>query len=162
MSGKGTTQPDSRTLGIVEPIDPGPLTPGHRVMRLDSDGRIIVTNVPVPNPNVTKFDSGADVASAIIKASPGTLLDIFGVNGLAAATPPTNVRYLHFFDAVAVPANGTAPEWVAPPIQGQQPIAFTFPDGGLPFITGIVMAVSTTRTTLTLAGADMWLSARFI
>lgn len=147
---KKTTMP----LGIFVAVPPA-LVDGQRAnLRVDSDAVLLVRDTG-PLAVVTAFDSGADVDSAVIKAAAGNLFQITAFNANAAT------RFLHIFDLAAVPANGTAPDWVPIPVPTNQSVAHFFGEEGLPFGTGITIAVSTTRTTLTLAGADMWISARF-
>lgn len=130
----------------------------HVSVRADTDAILLVRNVGGGGGAFSpiRFNSAGDVASGIIKVTPGSLLDINAFNAANAD------RHLHLFDAIAVPANGAIPVWDPIPIARQQTIAFFWGESGLPFTVGIVAAVSTTRTTLTLAGADMWISARFI
>ena len=141
-------------LGIFVAVPPVLVNGDRANLRVDSDAILLVRNVG-PLAVVTAFDTGADVASAIIKAAAGNIFSITAHNSNAA------IRFLHIFDLVAVPAPGTAPDWVAPPVGPSENVSFFFGELGLPFGTGITIAVSTTRTTFTAAGADMWISARF-
>lgn len=122
--------------------------------RVNADGSLVVTTGSSSLPS-QRFNSGGDIISAVIKVSPGFLLQIDGFNPLGNPT-----RFLHIFDSTVVPANGTIPDWIAPPVSGNQTISHFFGEEGLVLGTGISVAVSSTRTTLT-AAADMWISARF-
>ena len=136
---------------------PVPVDGNYVHQRCDANGALLV-NSSGASAAVSRFSSGADVDSLVIKASAGQLLQIDALNANAA------VRFLHIFDLAAVPANGTAPDYNPLPVTGGGAgvVAFFWGDSGLPMGTGIVVAVSTTRVTLTLAGADMWISGRFL
>ncbi|KKN33941.1 hypothetical protein LCGC14_0798590 [marine sediment metagenome] len=107
---------------------------------------------------LSRFNSAGDATSIVVKASEGLLDQILVFN--ANPIGPPGDLFLHIFDLAALPANGTVPDFTSVPIrpQGSQGISF---DPGLPMATGIVLAASTTRTTLTLAGAVMWFAGRF-
>lgn len=103
--------------------------------------------------NVNRLKAaGASVTSVVAKASGGTLYRVTIWNGNAA------IRYAHIFDAASLPANGTAP--TEPPhtlaVTGASvdPVVIDFGPDGVFFPTGIVVANSTTQTTLTIGSAD--------
>jgi hypothetical protein len=139
---------------MVRAVAPPPVGNGeYSKMRCDANGNLLVNaSSPVPGSS-TPFNSAGDVASLVISAAPADLLQLIALN-VAGGT-----RYALLFDAVALPPNGTIPDWVGLPLGRDQFVAFTFGDG-LAFSTGIVVALSTTRTILTLAGPDMWTSGR--
>lgn len=151
--GKDTPMP----VAIFEVVAPALLDGQYSKLRVDASGALLV-NTSGASSAVSRFNTAGDAASIIVKASPGQLLQIDG------HSPSSNVgdRFLHIFDAIAVPPNGTVPDYNPLPVSPGGTVAFFWGDVGLPLVTGIVVAVSTTRTTLTLAGADMWISGRFL
>jgi hypothetical protein len=128
-------------MSILSRILPDPTSPGP-------------PTVPI---TPTRYGSAGFATSGIIVApGPRRLVDLHGL--VAAAV--IGARWLHLFDALAVPANGSVPSR-APlylPVANttfSRPLAF-----GDPFTTGIVWACSTTEATLTLTlTADLWIDA---
>jgi hypothetical protein len=99
--------------------------------------------------------------SAVIKAAPGIL---YGVRILSSAAPGTDA-WIQIFDAVALPADGTVPDYrIAFPSTAVE-VFDDFPRGML-FATGIVIGVSTTLDDLTTgtlpAAAESFFQAFFI
>ena len=90
----------------------------------------------------------------VIKASAGTLYKITGYNNNAAA------RFLQFFNATSLPADGTAPAIVLS-IPATSSFDFDWGVYGRRFTTGITACFSTTVATKTIAAADMWLNASY-
>jgi len=107
-------------------------------------------------------------SSGVVKATPGNLVTMFGtfvVNGGAGT------RWLMIFDAAALPANGTAPKVSSIPMTGVDIVfSLSLEDPGdpiaapgLPMATGIVWAISSTESTLTLdAASTADVTAKFI
>jgi hypothetical protein len=98
--------------------------------------------------------SAGFVASAVLKTGPGrlTYLQLYNNNA--------STRYVMLFDATALPANGTNP-LVMQGVGATQSIAkeLAFPPEGLIFNSGLVIALSSTPGSLTIAGADMSFTA---
>ncbi len=121
---------------------------------VDASGAIIVS--PSAAVGVTTFDSGADVTNIVASAVAATLFSIYGFNNSGA------VRFVHFFDLAALPANGTAPDWVPIRVPDQADFALIFAKG-YAAAAGIVVASSSTYATLTITlGADMWFSGEYL
>lgn len=101
--------------------------------------------------------STAAEASKVVKASAGRLYSV-SVSNANAAT-----RYLMVFNATSLPGNGTVP--VFTPIKvstGDQGQAAFFDINGKYFSTGIVVAMSSTQNTLTIAGSDHLFYAAYL
>lgn len=102
------------------------------------------------------FNSSGPVASAVVTAQPAIMLDLFVFN------EGNQSRYVHVFDATAVPANGAVPD--TPPIRvwRRNNAEHLFAGGqGQAFSNGIVVALSTQRSQLQLAGADMFVNVQY-
>jgi len=99
--------------------------------------------------SITPYASTALEASAVVKASAGNLYGFVAANNNAA------LRYVMVFNLTALPANGTVPTIPGLPISASGGV-LPFDTGkfGNYFNTGIVIALSTTQFSLTLAGAD--------
>ena len=121
---------------------------------LDASGAIIVS--PSAAIGVTLFDSGADVTELVASAAAATLLSVFGFNNSA------NQRYVHIFDAAALPAPGTPPDWAPISVPTVTNFALVFAKG-FAAANGVVIASSSTYATLTITGAaDMWISGEML
>jgi hypothetical protein len=85
--------------------------------------------------------------TAVAKTSAGNLYSVFVVNQNAA------IRWLQFFDAAAAPTGGAVPLFSYPiPASGSLLLGNTYyGPKGLPFVNGLVFAVSTTPATYTAA-----------
>lgn len=93
------------------------------------------------------------VASGIVSTEPKTLLEYWGSN------ESTSEVYVQFFDAVAVPADGTVPT-IAPL---RVPPGMLFSQDfvhGLLFTIGIVYCSSSTCATKTITAAAITMSSR--
>lgn len=96
------------------------------------------------------FSAAAD-ATCLVKASPGHLF------GFRVTNVNTALRYVQLFNLTAVPADTTVPDKVIPLPAGSATVpaalgmAAEFGNNGVYFSTGIVICVSTTKTTLTAA-----------
>ncbi len=101
----------------------------------------------------TAYSSAAAESSAVISAT-SVLISQVRVQNLGAST-----RYLHLFNAAALPANGTVPKAVLALATGASGvITFAIPTDR--FNVGCVAACSTVQGTLTLsAGADFLIAA---
>lgn len=142
---------------------PGVLVDGQETrLRVDATGALVtslggggvvvaaVTFVPPSSFNT----GGTPAASGVIRATPGTLLDVNGTH-LGAA-----VAFFQLFNTVAVPANGTVPI-VQIRVPTLQNFSISFADSqGMVFGTGISWAHSTTSGILTLGAAEMTLNAQ--
>lgn len=90
-----------------------------------------------------------NATNAVGKAAAGNLYAVYGYNGNAAT------RYIHIFNATALPANGTAPTLAPIAVPTGQTFSLDLAGYGIYFSTGIVVATSTTLATLTAGSADM-------
>lgn len=88
-------------------------------------------------------------ASEVVQIGPGRIHQIQGFNHDA------NLAYLMFFDATAVPANGTVPLFTIPVPGGDTTFSNDFIKSTRVFMYGLVWAVSTTPDTLTQSAAVM-------
>lgn len=98
--------------------------------------------------------SAAAEASRVVKATAGSLFTVGMFNNNGAT------RYLQGFQAAALPANGAVPVFSIPVAAGAT-VFQLFGDLGLTFATGIVLANSSTATTLTVGGADSLFTASY-
>lgn len=98
--------------------------------------------------------TGGVVASLVVKANAGNLIKVKGWNNQAGT------RYIQVFDATALPANGTIP-LITHQVSGTSNFEFDCGEFGRPFTTGIVIATSTTATTLTVAAANILVDAQY-
>lgn len=95
---------------------------------------------------VSRANSSALESSRVVKASSGTLFTITSYNTSAGS------RWLQFFDAAALPANGAVPLMTVEVPAGTTG-SFDFGSKGLPFTSGLVAALSSTDDALTVAVA---------
>lgn len=91
-----------------------------------------------------------------IKASAGKLYGVSVLNTNAAA------RFILLFDAKGTVANGAIPVAVFTAAAGPANLGLYFGSVGRAFEQGIVIANSTTSSTLTLGSADSWFDAQFV
>ncbi len=99
---------------------------------------------------VVSISSGGLVASAVLKTGKGRVHWVFPFNNNGSA------RFVQIFDAAALPADGAAPLWVYPLAAAAAPAKeLAFPPEGLLCNTGIVICISTTLATKTIAAADL-------
>ena len=103
----------------------------------------------------TNFASTALEASRVVKASSGTLRDVYVYQASGS------LLYLQLFNAAALPANGTVPSFTPIPVPTGSMAFIDFGTDGIILSTGIVAALSTTAATLTVAGAVGFFSGRF-
>jgi hypothetical protein len=96
----------------------------------------------------------SSVASLVVKTTPGTLYSVQIFSTVAG--------FIHVFDATSLPSNGAVP--VIAPIAvpaGTTAAKLDFGEIGMRFNNGIVVAKSTTGSTLTVGAADSIISATF-
>ena len=113
-------------------------------MQVSSAGAILVAS------ETASIDTpGAAFASRVVSAAATNLLSLRAKNVSAA------VIYLHVFNAAALPANGTAP--TLKPVELAPGEEYESSYHAPAFSTGLVLAASTTRDTLTVSGtSDLW------
>lgn len=100
------------------------------------------------------FHSPTAVASIVVKASAGRLFQVRAIINFAVATD----RFIHIFNATALPVDGTEPEWelLIPASAAYAQGADDFdPIDGIVLSSGIVLACSSTPGTLTITGAQV-------
>ena len=103
--------------------------------------------------------SAAFETNRVVKKTQGKLYGASIYNQNAAA------RFVLLFDATALPANGTAALAtypIAAAAAGAGALGLYFGSVGRAFEQGIVIALSTSAGTLTVAGADMWCDAQYV
>lgn len=93
--------------------------------------------------------------SGIIKASPGTLYQMFGFSGAAAK------QFIQLHDAVSPPSSGAVPKFVIS-AESSGNFAADFGMYGLPFATGISWTNSSVASYLEPASSDCFLTATYI
>lgn len=113
-----------------------------------------VTNPQPVTPYLRTAISNSWHSSAVISKAAGMsgihLVSLVGYNKGAA-------QWLHIFDAAALPGNGAAPFLIIA-LSANFHFFVDLPAEGFMFSDGIVIAVSTTETTLTLGAADVKLA----
>lgn len=98
--------------------------------------------------------SVAYVASQVIKAAPGTLWGVTGYNSKASA------QFIQLHDATSLPANTAIPPLVFT-VAATSNFSLDFGLVGRGFVTGIVIANSSTGPTLTVGSADCYFDAQY-
>ena len=117
-------------------------------------GTIRTTLQSVLNANVyTTVESTALEASHVLKATPGTLHDLFGYSA------KTSDQFLQLHDAASLPADTAVPV-VSFKIDALSNFSIDYSDGGYYFETGIVVCNSSTQPTKTIGGADCWFNSQ--
>lgn len=125
---------------------PGPVS---EIQLIEFQGLYASSSLPL---NET---SDALEASHVIKTVGGKLFGVSVYNNNAAA------RFVQLHDARALPANGAVPAVVAT-VATIANLGLYWGSVGRAFEQGIVIALSTTAATLTIAGADGFFDAQFI
>lgn len=97
--------------------------------------------------NVAVSNGGALAASAVVKASPGT------VYGVTFTNTNGSTRYLQFYNKIAVPDDAAVP-FLSIPVATAASVTIDFGVYGIPFSTGICVANSSTAATKTIGSAD--------
>jgi hypothetical protein len=148
----GFTALDVAPVGIHRAAPPV-LGDGDAVaFQLDASGNLKVA-VASTTSSSQKFVSAAYEASHV-SAGAKTMQSVYVSSKAAAA------GFVFIFDAAALPANGTLPDF--PPIPIPAGPSFVSADGlDRVMANGIVVAFSSTQATLTLATADCWFEGHF-
>jgi hypothetical protein len=105
--------------------------------------------------NMAYYDSSELEASAIIKAAPGTLFLMTGVNGAAGT------QYIQIHDSNELPAEGAIPVVVFSVATGKS-FSYNLQETGRFFKNGITVCNSSTLATKTLGSADCFFSAQYV
>lgn len=105
--------------------------------------------------NVAVSNGGALAASAVVKATPGTVYTVVFTNTNVAA------RWLQLYNATAVPAD-TAVPFISIPVAAGASVTLDFGLYGLPFSTGICVANSSTAATKTVGAADSFFCVTYV
>ena len=127
-----------------------------RFVRVNAAGELVIATLgatPIVTDDVEwpLADSGAFATNLVVSAT-ARRWRALNVRSSAAAD-----RFLHIFNAAALPPNGTAPSYCPLRVPPGGQAGYAVPP--VLFGTGIVVASSTTEATLTLTGAaDMWFS----
>lgn len=151
--------------GLVSAKDGQPQFPagdelGRLWTRLVSGGAPVSLGNPLPVTPIgagvvySRWASAALEGSHVVAAIPGSLRDVYAKNASGGKL------YLMVFDAAALPANGTKPGLSPLPVPADSFGWFDFADDALVCAAGIVVAFSTTDSTLTVAGALGFFSGR--
>lgn len=147
---------DVRILGQISSAPPVLTGNGFAHIQINANGALLVSTSPAPSSPTSAYDSAALATGDVIKAAAGNLIRIFGFNNSGST------RYFQLFDAAAVPADGTVPDWLPIQVPTLQPFAMDL-GAGLGFSLGISWASSSTLATKTITGAaDMWVSAQYL
>lgn len=93
--------------------------------------------------------------SLVIKASPGRLYQLTGVN------TNTSPQYIQVFNSTTVPADTTVPILLAY-VPASTNFSFDFGSIGRYFGTGIVVTNSSTAATKTIGSANCWFNAEYL
>lgn len=120
-----------------------------------------ITTNPVPvtfsSGTLVMYATGASAEASAVLASAAA-----SIHELRVVLDPTAVtlRYMMLFNATSLPVNGTSPAWRGlVPSSGE--MSESWPDG-LAFATGIVVALSETSDTLTIAPAEAYFHSQRI
>jgi len=105
--------------------------------------------------SVNYYDSAELETSAIIKASPGTLFSITGVNSKGSA------QYIQLHDSATLPADTAVPKIVLR-VAGEENFFYELKEIGRFFKNGIVVTNSSTLATKNIGSADCWYSAQYV
>ncbi|MDO9566668.1 MAG: hypothetical protein Q7J15_08010 [Candidatus Desulfaltia sp.] len=104
--------------------------------------------------NLNYYDSVAYEASAVIKASPGTVYSITGYNSHSLAL------WLQLHDFAVLPADNAIPALILK-VPADSNFFYDFGQIGRFCLKGIVVCGSTTGPTKTLASAAFWLNIQY-
>jgi hypothetical protein len=99
---------------------------------------------------VSVLSASAAANHQVVKTSSGIVLSVNAHNSSGST------RYLHVFDATALPFDGTIPTLAPVQVPTDSTGSIDFISTGRPFSTGLVVAFSSTATTLTNAGGGMF------
>lgn len=106
-------------------------------------------------PTATRPSPGSGAQSAALEASHVFSATPIEPSRISCTNHFAAVRYLHIFNLAAVPANGTTPI-ASRRISGNETVTIDYDEPTGRFTVGLVVALSTTQDTLTLAGAVGW------
>lgn len=114
---------------------------------------VVATTTPPGAPKPAWDDPPAMLSERVVRAAPATLQQFFGFS--------ETYGFLHIFDAIAVPPDGTPPA-IALPIWGfGSPFTLPLSAQGRDFVNGIVWAFSSTPAVLTRdSTAQIWANAQ--
>jgi hypothetical protein len=105
---------------------------------------------------VSNYSSSAFADKAVVSATPVIVKEVRVTNASGGT------RYVHLFNAAAVPADGVAPTVIPIPITNGASLSLSYTDGNY-FSTGLCWCSSTTQATKTLGGAsDFWVEVDFV
>lgn len=116
--------------------------------RVDSRGALWTTDA---GGNMSTDSSAAAEASAIVKASAGTLYQLVGYNA------KTSAQFIQLHDSSTVPADTSVPALVFK-VAASTAFDLTLPKG-FPLTAGIVVCNSSTYATKTMGSADCFFTA---
>lgn len=105
--------------------------------------------------SVNYSDSVALEASRIIKAGPGTLFSITGVNNKGSA------QYIQIHDSATLPTDSAVPKIVLR-VAGEENFFYEFREIGRFFKNGIVVTNSSTLATKNIGSADCWFNCQYV
>ena len=104
--------------------------------------------------NISYYDSGAYEASAIVKATPGTVFNLKGYNSKNAA------QFIQIQDSATLPADTAVPKIVLK-VATIVDFSYDFGEIGRYFEKGIVVCCSSTLPTKTIGSADCWFNVQY-
>lgn len=110
-----------------------------------------------PPPYRLPFNAYSPGLSASFVASVGNVR----LYGLTVYNSKLSAQYVLVFDAVAVPANGAVPTMPAFKVATDANLGVYFGSVGRWFDRGIVLANSSTATSLTIGSADCWFDVQY-
>jgi hypothetical protein len=105
--------------------------------------------------NLNYYDSVALEASAVVKASPGTLFSITGYNSSASD------QFVQIHDAAALPADTAVPAIIFK-VAAQENFYYELKEIARFFKNGITICNSSTVATKTIGVADCWFNVQYI
>lgn len=94
------------------------------------------------------YSSGGYTSGFVAATEPGKLISLQGYSN--------RDQFIQVFDLTSVPANGSRPVLVK---QASGNFQFEFPIAGFQFLSGVIVANSTTSPTLTIGVADTFYTA---
>ena len=106
------------------------------------------------NPTTQNSTTTALAASLVVKAAPGIVYGLSGINNKASA------QYIQIHDASSLPADTAVPKVVVT-VPATSNFSIDFGYYGRSFGTGIVICNSSTLATKTIGAADCWLDVSY-
>lgn len=119
---------------------------------VSSSAALPVTYTLGANAAATRVNSTAFESGKVLKSSAGTLVTLQGY------TTASSLQYLQIFDSTTVPSNGAVPIWFIPVVANSY-FSLDVPLTGVPFTTGISVSNSSTISTKTAGGSNIWFMA---